>query len=77
MDTYALVRIYILVIQNDQKPTNIVYCIDRLAECPQCYCWEIRQMLTFLINLYCLKACYKPDHSTRIVEYHIKKYYFP
>jgi hypothetical protein len=23
----------------------------QLAECPQCYCGEIRQMLTFLINL--------------------------
>jgi hypothetical protein len=43
-----------------------------LAEWPQCYCGEIRQMLTFLINLYCSKAYHRPDHSIRIVEYHRK-----
>jgi hypothetical protein len=40
-----------------------------LAECPQFYCREIRQMLTFLISLYCPKAYHRPDYSIRIVEY--------
>jgi hypothetical protein len=48
----------------------------KLAECPQSYCGEIRQILTFIINLYCPKAFYRPDHSIRIVEYH-KHYYCP
>jgi hypothetical protein len=43
--------------------TNIL----ELAVCPQCYCGEIRQMLTFLINLYCLKAYHRPHNSIRIV----------
>jgi hypothetical protein len=42
------------------------------AECPQCYCGEIRQMLTFLINLYCPKTYHRPDHSIRIDKYHRK-----
>jgi hypothetical protein len=41
---------------------------QRLAECSQCYCREIRQMLTFLINLYCLESYHKPDHLIRIFE---------
>jgi hypothetical protein len=47
-------------------------CIATLAECPQCYFGEIRQMLTFLIDTYCPKAYHMPDHSIRIVEYHRK-----
>jgi hypothetical protein len=46
--------------------------IDRLAECSQCYCGEIRQMLTFLINLYSPKANRRPSHLTRIVQYYRK-----
>jgi hypothetical protein len=53
-----------------QKCSNIY--MKTLAECPQCYCGEIRQMLTFLMNLYCPKAYHKPDHSIRIVEYRRK-----
>jgi hypothetical protein len=34
-------------------------------------------MLTFLISLYCPKACHGPDHSLRFVEYHRKKLLFP
>jgi hypothetical protein len=39
-----------------------------LAERPKCYWGEIRQMLTFLINLYCPKARHRSDHSIRINE---------
>jgi hypothetical protein len=42
------------------------------AECLQCYCGEILQMLTFLTSLYCPKAYDRPDHSIRNVEYHRK-----
>jgi hypothetical protein len=42
------------------------------AECPQCNCGETRQMLTFLINLYCPRSYYRHYHSIRIVEYHCK-----
>jgi hypothetical protein len=38
------------------------YILQILAECLQCYCREIRQMLTFIISLYCLKAYHRPDH---------------
>jgi hypothetical protein len=41
-----------------------------IAGCPQCCCGEIRQILIFLINIYCPKACHGTDHSIRIVEYH-------
>jgi hypothetical protein len=34
-------------------------------------------MLTVLINLYCLKAYHRPDHSIRIIEYHRKKIFIP
>jgi hypothetical protein len=44
----------------------------QLAGCPQCYFGEIRQMFTFLISIYCLKAYNRPDHSIRIVEYYKK-----
>jgi hypothetical protein len=43
-----------------------------LAECPLCYCGEIRKLLTFHINIYCMKAYHRPDHSIRIVECHRK-----
>jgi hypothetical protein len=46
--------------------------IFKLAECTQCYCGEIRQVLIFLLDLYCLKAYHRPDHSIRIVECHRK-----
>jgi hypothetical protein len=48
--------------------------IIKLAECPQCYCEEIRQTLTFLVSLYCPEAYHRPDHSICIVEYHRKNY---
>jgi hypothetical protein len=41
-----------------------------LAECPQCYRREIRQMRLLLTNLHCPN---RPDYSIRIVEYHRKK----
>lgn len=41
-----------------------------LAHCPQCYCTENRQIVTFLVSLYCLKACNGPDGSIRTAEYH-------
>jgi hypothetical protein len=44
-----------------------------LAECPQCYCDEIRRMFTFHINIYFPRAYHRPDHSIHIVEYHSKK----
>jgi hypothetical protein len=47
--------------------------ITILAECPQYYCGEIRQMLTFHINHCCPKAYHRPDHSIRIVEYDREK----
>jgi hypothetical protein len=47
--------------------------IEVLAECLQCYCGEIRQKLTFFINLYSPKAYHKPDNSIRIIEYHREK----
>jgi hypothetical protein len=34
-------------------------------------------MLTFIINLYCPKVCYRPDHSIRIVGYHRKNIIIP
>jgi hypothetical protein len=40
----------------------------------RCCCGEIRKVLKFLIKRYCPKACHKPDHSIRIVEYHRKDY---
>jgi hypothetical protein len=48
-----------------------------LKECPQCYCGEIRQMVTFHISLHCLKAYHRPGHSIRIVEYHSENLLFP
>jgi hypothetical protein len=45
----------------------------KLVECPQCYCREIRQMLTFLINISFPKGYYRPDHSIRIVKHHGEK----
>jgi hypothetical protein len=45
----------------------------KLSECPQCYCGDIRQMLTFLINLYCPKFYHRSDHLIRIVEYRRRK----
>jgi hypothetical protein len=50
---------------------------EGLAERPQCYCGEIRQMLTFLINFYCPKAYHRPDHSISFVEYHKKLFLNP
>jgi hypothetical protein len=44
----------------------------RLAEFPQCYCGEIRQMLTFLISLSCKKS-FRTRPFIRIVEYHREK----
>jgi hypothetical protein len=41
-----------------------------IAECPQCYFGEIRQMFTFNISLYCPKAYHRSDHSICVVEYH-------
>jgi hypothetical protein len=38
-----------------------------LAECPQCYYDEIREMRTFHINLYCPKAYHRCDHSIHII----------
>jgi hypothetical protein len=29
----------------------------------QCYCWDIQQILAFLMNLYCPKVYHRPDHS--------------
>jgi hypothetical protein len=46
---------------------------NRLAECLQCYCGEIRQMHLFVICLYCTKAYHGHDHAIGIVEYHRKK----
>jgi hypothetical protein len=46
--------------------------ISLLAEYPQCYCGEIRQMFTFITNLYCWKL-FIGNYSIRIVEYHRKK----
>jgi hypothetical protein len=56
------------------KLYEIDYIYHLLAVCPQCYCGEIRQMLTFFTNLYCPKGYHSPDHSIRIVEYHRKNY---
>jgi hypothetical protein len=39
-----------------------------LAACPQCYCGEIRQTVTFHISLYCPKTYHGPDHLICIVE---------
>jgi hypothetical protein len=50
-----------------------IYFTEKLEECPQCYCGEIRQMLTFLIDLSCPKVYQMPDHYTRLVEYHRNK----
>jgi hypothetical protein len=55
----------------------LTYFIKKLVECPQCYCEEIRQMFTCIIDLYCPKAYHRPGHSIRIVEYHKKDYYYP
>jgi hypothetical protein len=49
--------------------------MTKLAECPQCYCGEIRQMFIFLISLYCPKAYYRLDHSIRIIKYHTENYH--
>lgn len=56
-----------------------VYTADRhtdrnktLAECKQCYCGKISQILTYHISAYCLKAYHRLDNSLRIVEYHRK-----
>jgi hypothetical protein len=46
-----------------------------LAESAQCYCGEIRLMLTFLIKCSCLQGYHRPDYSIRIVEYHMKNHY--
>jgi hypothetical protein len=43
------------------------------VDCPQCYCGEIRQTITFLINVDWPKVCHRPDHSIRIVENHGKQ----
>jgi hypothetical protein len=48
----------------------------QLAERLQWYYGEIRQKLTYLISRYCPKAYHRPDHPTRIVEYHINYYYY-
>jgi hypothetical protein len=53
-------------------PIMFVYC--KLAECPQCYCGETREMLTFLINLSWPKANHVHDRSMGIVEYQRKTY---
>jgi hypothetical protein len=50
----------------------ILYVQGLLAHCLQCYCGEIRQMLTFLICLKIPKAYHRPDNSIRIVELHRK-----
>jgi hypothetical protein len=49
--------------------------IQLQAECPQCNCGEIRQMLTFFTNIYCPKAYHRPDHSISIVEFIETNYY--
>jgi hypothetical protein len=36
--------------------------IKLTADCPQCYCGEIREMLKLHINPYCPKAYHSPDH---------------
>jgi hypothetical protein len=46
--------------------------IVTLVEWPRCYCGEIRQMFTFLMNLYCPKFFYTLDHSISVFEYHMK-----
>jgi hypothetical protein len=50
--------------------------IEQRAECPQCFCVEIRQIFTFSMNLYCPKAHHRLDHSIGIVEYHRKTLLF-
>jgi hypothetical protein len=52
--------------------SHLIYFIKKLEEYLQCYCREIKQMRTFLINLACPKGYHRPDHSIHIVEYHRK-----
>jgi hypothetical protein len=59
-ESYKLLRIQRIVI------------IRQLADCPQCYCGKIRQILIFHINLYCLNItekkilCPNPTSSPRL-----------
>lgn len=39
-----------------------------LSDYPQYYCGRIRQTITFIVNLYFLKACHRPLHSIHIAE---------
>jgi hypothetical protein len=41
-----------------------------IAEFPQCFSGEIRQVFTFITSLYFPKGFYSPDFSIHIVEYH-------
>jgi hypothetical protein len=47
--------------------------VKLLAECPQCYCGKIRQMLAFFANVYFSKSFDTSDHSRCMVEFHRKK----
>jgi hypothetical protein len=53
--------------------SNSIGLYFQLAEFSQCYCREIRQMLTFRTDFYCPKALHRLNHSIRIVESHRKK----
>jgi hypothetical protein len=64
---HTLVVLWRTTTSQDRTQVLSNYMHTVLAECPQCYCEEIRQILIFLINLYFPKAYHRPDHSIRIV----------